>query len=153
MKVCSNCGRNKNYTAFAYSGTTKDGHEDYCKVCKKTVLKIQKARATKATQLAHQSARWHAQRPYLRDYGITLEDYKRLLEAQGGVCAICKRPETKQINGKVIPLAVDHDHVTKLVRGLLCARCNTGIGQFEDNVDFLLAAADYLIDAFVGMRK
>lgn len=54
----------------------------------------------------------------LKRYGITPRQYARMLEMQGGRCAICrKRPKTRR-------LAVDHDHQTKRVRGLLCMRCN-----------------------------
>lgn len=53
-----------------------------------------------------------------RRYGITLEQYNALLEQQGGACAICQRVP------KAGRLHVDHDHKTKVVRGLLCYRCN-----------------------------
>lgn len=53
-----------------------------------------------------------------RKYGITLAQYNRMLKAQGGVCKLCGRPPKK------LPLAVDHDHATKRVRGLLCFTCN-----------------------------
>lgn len=73
-----------------------------------------------------------------RVYGITLEIYDEMLAAQGGVCLICHRaPRNKK-------LAVDHDHKTKKVRGLLCSRCNWGLGKFNENSAFLQRAADYL---------
>jgi CxxC motif-containing protein len=74
-----------------------------------------------------------------RRFGITLQDYERLNGAQAGVCAICCERCPTGFN-----LAVDHDHKTKRVRGLLCARCNTGIGQFQDKPERLMAAAAYL---------
>ncbi len=64
--------------------------------------------------------------------------YKSLLKEQGGVCAICKRPPMKH------RLAVDHNHKTNEIRGLLCARCNRGIGLFFDDQAMFLRAADYL---------
>ncbi len=64
--------------------------------------------------------------------------------AQGGVCAICGLPETRVVKGKLNRLAVDHDHTTGRVRGLLCFRCNTCLGRFEDNVELLRAAEAYL---------
>jgi len=72
-------------------------------------------------------------------YGITIEQYGEMLEAQGGVCAICREPCPSGKN-----LAVDHCHETGAVRGLLCARCNSGIGQFLDSPDRLRAAIGYL---------
>jgi hypothetical protein len=79
----------------------------------------------------------------LARYGISEAYYEVMLCQQEGGCAICKcLPETQQ-NGV---LHVDHDHVTGLVRGLLCAHCNQGLGHFRDDVDLMRAAIDYLLD-------
>lgn len=68
-----------------------------------------------------------------------------MLSIQGGVCAICKKPERHRSNGpKVKRLAVDHDHTTGEVRGLLCNNCNRALGLFGDDVTALQAAIDYL---------
>ena len=67
-----------------------------------------------------------------------------LLMTQGGVCAICKQPETATRNGKIKWLAVDHCHTSKRIRGLLCAACNVSIGQMSDDAVRLRAAADYV---------
>lgn len=64
---------------------------------------------------------------YIAKFGITLDDYNRMLIQQNGLCAICLNPP-KRFN-----LAVDHDHKTGLVRGLLCYRCNYGLGWLGDN--------------------
>ncbi len=64
--------------------------------------------------------------------------------AQKGLCAICGKPETLVVRGKVRRLAVDHDHLTGRVRRLLCLGCNTGIGKFQHDPALLRAAADYL---------
>ena len=74
-----------------------------------------------------------------RTYGIGLEKYNSLLSEQSGVCAICK---TECVSGK--KLAVDHNHDTGEVRGLLCCRCNRGLGNFNDNLDRLEEAVLYL---------
>ena len=77
-------------------------------------------------------------------YGLTVDEYKKLYEQQNGLCAICKQPETRQVRGNVCLLAVDHDHNNGKVRGLLCHICNTSLGGFRDNVDYLQAAIGYL---------
>jgi len=80
-------------------------------------------------------------------YGMTLEDFDALLLFQGGVCAVCKRPESMKSNGgtgRLRRLVIDHDHETGKVRGLLCSGCNTGIGLLEDNAEFLEQAVEYL---------
>lgn len=65
-------------------------------------------------------------------FGITGEEYDRLLETQGGMCALCGQPETVSHNGQTPSmLAVDHDHETGAVRGLLCFRCNVGLGHLD----------------------
>ena len=81
-----------------------------------------------------------------REYGITPEEYQRLYDRQAGLCAICRKPERTRENhsGGIRPLAVDHDHQTKKVRGLLCGRCNWALGHFGDDILCLQAAIEYL---------
>jgi hypothetical protein len=79
-----------------------------------------------------------------RYQGMTMADYDALLLKQGGVCAVCGRPETQRRHGKTRLLSVDHDHDTGTVRGLLCSRCNTSLGYSLDDPTRLRAAADYL---------
>lgn len=81
----------------------------------------------------------------LRTFGIDAEEYARMEAAQGGVCAICREPETvTSRNGFVKALAVDHDHDSGAVRGLLCSRCNTAVGLMQDDTARLRAAVAYL---------
>ena len=79
------------------------------------------------------------------EYNLTHEEYEAMHDAQGGVCAICGKEETAtDRNGKVRHLAIDHDHATGKVRGLLCNACNSGLGWFHDSISSLAAAAIYL---------
>lgn len=71
-------------------------------------------------------------------YRITVEEYKRLFDEQGGKCAICQSEITEQT------CRIDHSHNTGIVRGLLCAACNTGIGLLKDSPDVLMSAVEYL---------
>ena len=75
-----------------------------------------------------------------RTFGISLEDYKRRLEGQGGLCAICRGLPA----GRRRYLDVDHDHKTNLIRGLLCSSCNGGIGLLKDSRELLREAIAYL---------
>jgi hypothetical protein len=71
-------------------------------------------------------------------YGISLEEYNKMLSAQGGSCAICSCvPGLRR-------LAVDHNHSTGKVRGLLCGPCNRALGILSDDPALLRAASDYL---------
>ncbi len=75
-----------------------------------------------------------------RLYGITLEEYNRMLAAQDGVCWICKGIVTSKKGN----LLVDHCHKTGKVRGLLCTKCNAGIGGLGDSIEMLERAIEYL---------
>jgi hypothetical protein len=78
-------------------------------------------------------------------YGITLKDYEEMFEKQRGVCAICGNPETRKSRySGICRLTIDHNHITKNVRGLLCHKCNNGLGNFVDNPEILLKAISYL---------
>ena len=82
-----------------------------------------------------------------RKYGITEAEYDALLSTQGGVCALCgKKP------GRV-RLAVDHDHVTGQVRGLLHVRCNRALGPLEWNDAVLVRAVNYLSKIVEGRQQ
>ena len=81
----------------------------------------------------------------LKQHGITLEKYNEMLSSQFGVCAICNKPETiKHQSGRIKTLAIDHIHNTKIIRGLLCQKCNQAIGLFNDDSTLLLSAIKYL---------
>lgn len=75
------------------------------------------------------------------NYGITVEDYDRMSAEQDHACAICGAEAWMEQYGV---LHVDHDHETGAIRGLLCSKCNTGLGLFSDASNRLRAAAKYL---------
>ena len=76
----------------------------------------------------------------LRNYGLSVADYDRMLSAQGGRCAIC-RSGTPQGRGR---WHIDHDHITNQVRGLLCNNCNRGIGFLADDPETIKRAWAYV---------
>ena len=77
-------------------------------------------------------------------YGITLEKYNRLFEDQGGVCAVCGFPETVFYKGTLRSLAVDHNHQTHKVRGLLCRGCNIALGHLKENPVVIKSLLEYI---------
>ena len=73
-------------------------------------------------------------------YGITLDDFNKLVEEQGGVCAICET----SLDDLEHTAHLDHCHETGKVRGVLCKKCNTGLGMFDDDISRITQAAAYL---------
>jgi hypothetical protein len=81
-----------------------------------------------------------------RHFDMTWEDYQRMLARQGGRCAICPATSPGVRNGKVLKrFAVDHDHKTGQIRGLLCLTCNAGLGHLKDDPELVYAAYLYLL--------
>lgn len=135
-QVCRTCG----LQLTAGNRMPTGGYE--CKDCRK-------ARMAKNNQADPGIRKRVYQRQCLKKYGLTPEDYDKLLETQGGVCAVCGEKETlvQSYRGKpygLKRLAVDHNHQSGLVRGLLCSRCNLVLGRVEDNPSILHKMVAYL---------
>jgi hypothetical protein len=143
VKECSKCKISKPEESFGFSSyVKKDGtraRNTWCKACYvATSVAYQKANPEK-------SKIWDRRKHYRRKYGISQSEYDAMSELQGGRCAICRQEEThKDRSGSITLLAVDHDHSTGQIRGLLCFNCNIGISKFSDNPELLEAAARYV---------
>jgi hypothetical protein len=79
-----------------------------------------------------------------RTYGIDYAEYTRMLEEQGGRCAICRGEGFTMKESHSLKLVVDHCHSSGAVRGLLCHNCNRSLGLFKDNPATIRKAIDYL---------
>ncbi len=88
----------------------------------------------------------HKNRYLFRHYGITLTEFEKMKTDQGHVCKVCGNPETalNHHTKETRDLAVDHCHSTGKVRGLLCSKCNTALGNFKDDISLLKKAIVYL---------
>jgi hypothetical protein len=151
QKQCTKCLRVKPFDDFYANKRKPNGLESQCKVCSneqvrryrlenpETVAAIQRRSYRKNVESIR------AQKLRLR-YGITVAEYEQRLTEQGGTCAVCQGPNTgNSMNGKPHEVfAVDHDHETGAVRGLLCQPCNRGLGNFRDQPELLRRAIDYL---------
>lgn len=140
MKTCSRCKIERPLSAFAGNVNKPDGLQIWCRPCHQEIYQERKRRNPNLVN----DIRKHALRRY---YGITEDQYDELLVRQNGVCAICKEPPG------IRRLAVDHCHETKAVRGLLCDRCNTTLGKFNDNIELFQSAIDYLSQVFLSRRS
>lgn len=67
-------------------------------------------------------------------HGITIKEYEEISKQQGHVCAGCGEPEVGRNQFGPLPLAVDHDHTTGKIRGLLCMKCNRALGLLKDSI-------------------
>lgn len=144
LKRCRKCGETKPLLAFYAHQTTKDGRANYCIECQCSASRDWHARNPDAVKRNNESQRHRDWK--LQQFGLTSSSLKQMLEEQSGVCAICEKPETRTDprNGQINSLAIDHDHNTGRVRGLLCGSCNTGLGLLGDNEQAVQRAIDYL---------
>ena len=124
MQTCRKCGQSKELDQFQYRKDTKK-HRSECKPC----------RAARKSEWQKGTPEFSRNRTLKYKYGITIEDYERMLVEQNHQCYICNA-ETK--------LVVDHCHESGKVRGLLCHQCNIMLGMAKDNPAILRLAANYL---------
>lgn len=116
----------------------------------KTLARRAKYRENNREKIRAYGRQWKKNNPtktsdsYKKLYGITEEDYLRMLAEQKGVCKICLQQETAKVRDKVKRLSVDHCHKTGEVRGLLCHKCNTTLGKYEDKIETFERFIEYL---------
>lgn len=108
----------------------KRGYHSWCKPCM--------AAATQRYQKRNPEKKAKWKREYkVRSYGISVEQYQQMVDAQDNRCAICGGVTHKALN-------IDHCHATGKVRGLLCGNCNRALGMFMDSSEYLAKAIKYL---------
>lgn len=149
-KTCTECGEEKPLSGFHKRADSRDGLQSSCKTCRSSYKKTEKAKTTQRKwRKTPQSKKVNRKSHLKMKYSMTPENYKALFEQQGGVCAICGLPETIKLStGKVKLLAIDHNHLTGKVRGLLCDKCNKGIGGLcvdIKGIKLLISAIMYLL--------
>ncbi len=125
VKWCPDCGQEKPVSDFGRNKSSRDGFTGYCRPCHNRRVRDSRMRTHGGSRSYHLKAR----------YGITAAEYDAMVEAQGGVCAMCEERA---------PEHVDHDHLTGRIRGVLCSCCNQALGNLRDSVDLARRAVDYL---------
>lgn len=115
MKKCSGCKENKELNHFHKHVGRKHGVTEYCKVCRNDMIVTAR-------------------------FNLKPGQLKEMFQKQNNKCAICNDDRNLFIKG----LAVDHCHKTGKIRGLLCSKCNIGLGQFKDDINLLNKAIKYL---------
>lgn len=130
LKKCTKCKTDKELSEYHKDSGQRSGYRCRCKECHKSANSTynKKIRDKRQFYVLKSATR------------VTKDQYNSLLNLQDNKCAICNK--TAEDNKK--KLGVDHCHSTLLIRGLLCNRCNMGIGYFNDNHELLIKASEYL---------
>lgn len=120
-KVCATCNEKKSIEKFPIHKTCIGGVSRVCRSCKTSASREKR-------------------------YGVTKQQYTDMYIKQGGKCAICGtiNPGSRVAKDGSKSFCVDHCHTTGVIRGLLCFKCNSGLGNFKDNQERLARAIDYL---------
>lgn len=152
MPTCSKCGEEKPDAAF-YFLKPKGRLMRRCKSCVAEEVKCWRQKnPEKIKNIQH---RWIKNNPLraskiqfsylLRCRGLTMPEFVKMRESQGGLCGICREDK---------PLCIDHCHKTEKVRGLLCKQCNSAVGLLQESFSNLIRAADYIrrSDKYVSCR-
>lgn len=132
VKFCGRCKSTLPITAFGKNVAKKDGLQERCRKCVSAHYKSTKHKRIKPTKEQKRKYR-------ITHYGLTLEQYTRILETQNNACAICKSSDWQRDSP-----SIDHCHSTGKVRGLLCNTCNRALGMFKDSAELLEEAAAYV---------
>lgn len=133
MPVCTTCNIDKPVDDFYKRNDRPTKRTSSCKKCRRE------------KQQKYWSPKQQKNYRLLKQFGISIEEYKSMLEDQNYLCKICNKPETARSNvGRIKDLAVDHCHKTGKIRGLLCQSCNVALGHFDDSLDKLESAIKYL---------
>lgn len=154
-KLCRKCNHNKPFSDFGKDIHRKNGITTACKSCRNPQSKAWRDKNKEYVKEINVRSKAKRKEYYdsperkikyrsldlERRFGLTHEDYLRMLELQGGVCAICGKV---RLNKGKYHMAIDHCHKSGKVRGILCGWCNKGLGLFDDKPEFLNKAIEYL---------
>lgn len=147
MKVCPRCGLDQPAHNYSRDKSRKDGLQRLCKLCdSKKAKAYNRANPQKKHQYNRLMRGYKKYQRLKQKYNLTDVQFDDMVVAQDGNCAICGHKDSRG-------LSVDHDHACcpgrnscgKCVRGLLCGRCNMGLGNLDDDIEILLKSIDYLM--------
>ena len=155
-KICSKCHKTKRLEEFSRDKNNKDGRTYDCKKCRSKVYKQwcldnpKKAKETRDRYAPYRKE--YYQRPeqllkyrkrWVQRYGLSLEEFDKMVDTQRNLCYVCNRPEPQVKNRH---LCIDHNHKTGKVRKLLCSSCNRALGLLRENLVVIEKLKQYLIE-------
>ena len=160
-RTCNKCGEEKPLTEEFFRPNPTKGLRLGCRECENKAAAL--SRALNPEKAREAARKWSKEHPEQRNatkrawyarnkdkhkdsvlkrmYGLPLEEYTRILTAQGGTCGICKTATEGNCGRQ---LSVDHNHSTGEVRGLLCGRCNSVLGFIDEHPGVLERAIEWL---------
>jgi hypothetical protein len=130
-KKCSSCQQLKYLKDFSKNKSRPDGHHTQCKECRSKYKPSPETLEKNRERLR----KWNR----YKISGFTQEDFDSKLKEQNYMCAICGTKDPGKTNWHA-----DHNHTTKEKRGVLCHKCNTGLGLLQDDIEILCSAIEYL---------
>ena len=140
MKECRKCKEVFSLPMFNKHTSSKDGHRGECRNCQNKYAKTYRDTNKHKTKIYLEQTRGIRRiKSVSVKYNISFEYAKELINSP--TCYICSTTNTGTVYGQ---WHIDHDHNTGEVRGALCSGCNVGLGQFNDDIERLLKAVDYL---------
>ena len=144
LRKCLTCGVEaiiekdlENFANVPKGRTAKYGKLNRCKKCHNKYMREARNKIPK------EILQYRRRKSMLKEkYNLSIEDYNTLFEAQNGCCSICGKHQDEDNK----TFAVDHNHKTNEIRGLLCNNCNSALGKFSDDIKNIINAAFYLAD-------
>ena len=146
-KKCIVCLKSKSIDQYWKNSKSKDGYKAFCRECGSEKYKLWKKENPQRVYELHKQAcdKWRKTHPekarlsckryrVKKRFGLTPEEYDKLIKT--GVCEICGCTPIK--------IHLDHCHITSRIRGILCPKCNRGLGHFNDDSSLLMKAVQYL---------
>ncbi len=144
-KICNKCNVEKPSTSF-YARNKKKGHLGLKYMCKECENNYGKKRYHTTYKHNENFSKAEYFRRIKRNYDLEMQDYFDMWDKTKGMCFICNTKLKSCVveESEGVRAVVDHCHSTNKVRGILCHKCNGGLGQFDDRLDFLKRAVQYL---------
>lgn len=137
VKFCAKCSELKSADEFGPDKRRNDGRHSWCRPCTAEWARNDRAKPSSRH-------REHIRNSHLkRNYGLTPEQRDEMFDSVDGKCELCGH-EMMRRGKSQYGSVIDHDHVSGKMRGMICSRCNTGLGKLGDSIAGLIKAVDYL---------
>lgn len=149
VRKCKKCSEEKPLELFRKNKSCAEGRTYECLVCTREYKRNLEASNKEHFKKYKKKYRTQGSRRaecIKKDYGISYDEYVDIYNRDLGKCRICSKTLAIEKTENLETASIDHCHKSGRIRGILCGKCNIGIGMFDENLDLLLKARDYLIE-------